>query len=254
LSEDYYKILGVDKNASQDEIKKSFRELSKKHHPDVGGDESKFKEINEAYSTLSDDKKRSEYDDPLEHMRSNTFDFFGSKFPFSFFTNKRHSENMTMRGKDIRYAVIISLYEAICGIDKEVEYNFEDICNKCEGIGGTNKIKCEICKGTGVITETIRHENMQMVNQSICIKCGGKGFTVKDRCEVCGGVGVVEKNEKIVIKVPPNMTEGSVFRVAGKGTSGKNGGPSGDLLVRLKIKMPKKEDLTKEQLETLKDI
>lgn len=252
MSKDYYKILEVDKTANKDEIKKSFRKLSKKYHPDIGGDENKFKEINEAYGVLSDDKKRSEYDNPLKDNIFGGFrDFFSGGFPFR---RTRRPENMPMRGKDLKYTMIVSLYESICGVDKEVEYDFKDMCDECKGLGGTNKVECKTCGGTGMITETIRHQNMQMVNNSVCIACGGRGFIVQDKCEVCGGSGVVEKNEKLVIKIHPNMPEGSVLRVTGKGTSGKNGGPNGDILIKLKIKMPKKEDFTEEQLEILKDI
>jgi len=257
LSKNYYKILGIKKDASKDEIKKSFRELSKKYHPDVGGDENKFKEINEAYSILSDDKKRSEYDNPFGDDALGGFgfrDFFGGGFPFGRYRRSNYNENVPMRGRDLKYTMIISLYESICGIDKEVEYNFDDICDKCKGLGGTNKIKCEVCNGTGMIVETVRRGNMQMMNQSTCIACGGRGFTIEDKCEICNGSGIVKKNEKIVIKVHPDMPDGSVLRVAGKGTSGKNGGPNGDLLVKLKIKIPKKEDLTEEQLEILKKL
>jgi len=254
LSKNYYKILGIDKDASKDEIKKSFRELSKKYHPDVGGDEDKFKEINEAYSILSDDKKRSEYDDPFENNVFDGFgfrDFFKGGFPFR---RSYHSENMPIRGKDLTYIMVISLYESICGVDKEIEYSFKDACDKCKGLGGINKTECKVCGGSGVITETSEHGNVKMVNQIICNACRGRGFTIEDRCEVCGGSGAVEKNEKIVIKIHPDMNYGSILRVASKGASGKNGGPNGDLLVKLNIRMPKKEDLTEKQLEALKEI
>lgn len=251
MSKDYYKILGVEKNANKDEIKKSFRELSKKHHPDVGGDENKFKEVNEAYSVLSDDEKRSEYDNPLENSFGGFNDFFGGGFPFR---RRPRNENMPMRGNDLRYTIVLSLYESICGVDKEVEYDFEDICDKCKGLGGINKVECKTCGGTGVITQTSRRGNVQMVNQTTCSACRGRGFTVEDKCEVCGGSGIVEKKEKLVIKIHPNVSDGSVLRITGKGTNGKNGGPNGDLLVKLKIEIPKKEDLTEEQLEILKEI
>ena len=251
MSKNYYKTLGVDKSASQDEIKKSFRELSKKHHPDVGGDENKFKEINEAYGILSDDKKRSEYDNPLRNAFGGFPDFFGGGFPFR---RNYRNENMPIRGRDLRYTIMISLYESICGSDREVKYNFEDICGECKGLGGINKVECETCDGNGVITQTSRSGNVQMINQTVCNVCRGRGFIVQDKCELCGGSGVIEKDEKLVIKIYPNISDGSVLRVAGKGTSGKNGGPNGDLLVKLKIKIPKKEDLTEEQLEVLKRI
>ena len=254
MSKNYYKILEVDKKASSEEIKRSFRNLSKKYHPDVGGDENKFKEINEAYNTLSDDKKRAEYDNPFGNDALGGFgfrDFFRSGFPFK---KSRYNENVPMRGKDLRYTIVISLYESICGVDKEIEYNFKDICDKCKGLGGTNKVKCENCGGSGVIIKSSKQGNVQMVNQTTCNVCRGRGFTIDNKCEVCEGSGVVEKNEKIIINIHPNMADRSVLRVAGKGTSGKNGGPNGDLLVKLDIKMPKKEDLTEEQLEILKGV
>jgi molecular chaperone DnaJ len=253
LSKDYYQTLNVDKNATKDEMKKSFRELSKKYHPDHGGNEERFKEINEAYSILSDDRKRSEYDNPLGNFFSGGFpNFFNgfNGFPFG----GHRPKNMPVRGKDLRYVMIISLYESICGGDKEFEYNFKDICHECEGMGGIDRVECKTCNGAGVITQTSRSGNVQMINQTTCNVCGGRGFIVQDKCGVCNGSGFIKKEGKLVIKIYPNMADGSVLIVDGKGTSGKNGGPNGDLLVKLKIKIPKKEDLTDEQLEVLKGV
>jgi molecular chaperone DnaJ len=130
--------------------------------------------------------------------------------------------------------MVISLYESICGSDKEVKYSFEDICGECKGLGGTNKVECEICNGDGVITQTSNYGNVQMVNQTVCSACKGRGFTMQDKCEVCNGSGIIEKKENLVIKIYPNMVDGSVLIVDGKGTSGKNGGPNGNLLEVLK--------------------
>lgn len=251
MSKDYYKTLNVDKNTTKKEIKKAYRELAKEYHPDHGGNEERFKEINEAYDVLSDDKKRSEYDNPMVDVSDffNRFSFGG--FPFG---ERRQFTNMPIRGKDLRYVMVISLYESVCGGDKEFEYYFKDRCSECKGLGGTEKEKCEKCGGTGVITRVNRSENVQMINQTMCGHCKGKGFIVMNRCETCNGSGVVDKNGKIIIKLQPNVINGSIVRVAGKGTIGINGGPNGDLLLKLEIEIPKKEDLTEEQLEVLKTI
>jgi len=251
LPEDYYKILNVDKTATKEGIKKAYKKLAKKHHPDHGGDEEKFKEINEAYGILSDDEKRSEYDDPMKNAFSVFPNFFSGGFPFR---RGRRPENMPIKGKDLRYVMVISLYESICGNDKEFEYSFKDKCSECEGLGGTEKEKCKECGGTGILTKVNRSENVQMINQTMCSHCRGRGFIVMNSCETCGGAGIVDRNEKIIIKLRSDVVSGSIMRAVGKGTSGINGGPNGDLLLKLEIEIPKKEDLTEEQLEVLKKI
>lgn len=251
MPEDYYKILNVDKIATKEEIKKAYKKLAKEHHPDHGGDEESFKEINEAYSILSDDKKRSEYDDPMRSAFNVFPNFFNGGFPFR---ERRYPTNMPMKGKDLRYVIVISLYESICGGDKKFEYDFKDECSECKGLGGTEKEKCRECGGAGMITKVNRSGNVQMINQTMCRRCRGRGFIIMNSCETCDGVGIVDRNEKIIIKLQSNIVNGSVMWVAGKGTSGVDGGPNGDLLLKLEIEIPKKEDLTEEQLEVLKKI
>lgn len=257
MSRDYYKILGVNSQATKKEIKKAYRDLSKKHHPDVGGNETIFKEINEAYSVLSDDQKRSEYDNPI----FNIFDKFDFPFAESMFSNmyrrprrSTDSINMRMRGKDLNYVIDISLYESICGLDREFEYEFEDICSKCRGVGGITTENCSKCQGVGFITITSQSGNMRVINQSPCDICKGRGYTAQDKCEECEGTGKIIRHEKIIIKTQSDLPDNSLARFTGAGHFGINGGPDGDLLIKFKIRMPKKEDLSEEQLEVLKSI
>lgn len=247
---DYYKILGVAKSASQDEIKSAFKELAKKHHPDRGGDEEKFKEINEAYGVLSNPDQRKVHDNPKAGLFDGLSDFF------NVFSSRRsqRSDNVPIIGRDLKYYMGISLYESICGGDKEFKYSFKDECVECKGIGGTNEARCPACGGTGAVIRTNKSMGYQMISRVMCAPCKGRGAIPQDKCEKCNGSGVIDQSEDIIIKLQPNMADGSVLRVAKKGYSGKNGGPNGDLFVKLQIKMPKKENLTDEQLEVLKKI
>jgi len=254
---DYYQILGVDEGANKEEIKKAYKVLAKKYHPDHGGDVDKFKEINEAHNTLSDDRKRKEYDNPLPDFFGPMSNMFGGFRGFGDFDSRalrQRVANMPRRGQDLRCELEISLYDAICGGEKEFNNKFRDICPKCEGIGGINKKACGKCGGNGVITNTAQQGNVSMIKQTTCLACGGRGFDVTDKCDECGGVAVIERKEKVILKLKPGIEDGVVLRLAGKGGIGLNGGPPGDLLIRLKIKMPRKEDLAEEQLEVLKVI
>ena len=254
---DYYKILGVSKEADKEEIRKAYKELAKEHHPDTGGDAEKFKEINEAHEVLSDDIKRLEYDNPMPDFFGSMSNIFGGMGGFQNFrghVNRNKAANMPRRGQSLRYGLEILLYDAICGGEKEFNYEFIDICSKCKGLGGVNKNECEPCRSSGVITRMTMQGNVNMINQTTCQACAGRGFIVIDKCDECNGTGSITKKEKVILKLQPNTENGSVLRLAGKGGIGLNNGPPGDVLIRLKIKMPKKEDLTEEQLDVLKGI
>jgi molecular chaperone DnaJ len=253
---DYYKILGVSKEADKEEIRKAYKELAKEHHPDRGGDADKFKEINEAHEILSDDKKRQEYDDPMPDFFGSVSNIFRGVAGFGNFNRSRrqHVENMPKRGQSLRYGLEILLYDAICGAEKEFNYEFIDICSECKGFGGINRNECEPCRGSGVITRATVQRNVNMINQTTCQACAGRGFIVIDKCDECNGTGSITKKEKVILKLRPDTENGSVLRLVGKGGVGLNNGPPGDVLIKLKIKMPKKEDLTEEQLEVLKII
>lgn len=256
----YYEILGVNKEASKKEIKKAYKELAKEHHPDTGGDADKFKEINEAHGILSDDKKRREYDNPMPDFFGSMSNIFGGMGGFGNFrgpdnrARRQHAENMPRRGQNLKRELEILLYDAICGGEKEFNYEFIDICSKCKGLGGINKNECEPCGGSGVLTRTSIQGNTRMINQITCLACGGSGFIITDKCDECGGAGSISKKEKVILKLKPNIEDKSVLRLTGKGGIGLNDGPPGDILIRLKIKMPKKKDLTEEQLGVLKEI
>jgi len=257
---DYYKILGVSKKADKEEIRKAYKELAKEHHPDRGGDADKFKEINEAHEVLSDDTKRLEYDNPMPDFFGSMSNIFGGMGGLGNFrgpdnrARRQHVENMPRRGQNLRYGLEILLYDAICGGEKEFNYEFIDICSECKGFGGINRNECEPCGGSGVITRTAVQGNTRMINQTTCQACAGRGFIAIDKCDECNGTGSITKREKVILKLRPDTENGSVLRLAGKGGVGLNNGPPGDVLIKLKIKMPKKENLTKEQLEVLKEI
>ena len=251
MPDDYYRILEVDKGATKEEIKKSFRKLSKKYHPDLGGNEEQFKKLNAAYNILSDDNKRREYDNPLDDVFRGFSNFFRGGFPFG--SNNKFN-NVPIKGRNVQYTLVISLYESICGCNKKIKYNFKDVCDKCNGVGGTDKVECKICNGSGVIVNVSESNGVKMVNKTICRACGGSGFVVSNVCEKCNGNGVIKKDGEIDIELHPDTPDGLSLRSVGRGSMGINGGPSGDLIVNIRVKMPKKTDFTDDQLEILKNV
>jgi len=251
---DYYKILGVNKKATTEEIKSAYKKLAKQYHPDHGGDAEKFKEINEAHSVLSDNRKRAEYDNPAPPM--------GGTNPFrDFVTNfwrtqqpRQDMSKMPRRGGSLRLHLEISVYEAICGGKRTVKSGFDDICEECKGEGGINKEECSACYGTGMISRTSEYGNATTIHQSICHLCKGRGYAVIDRCPKCGGAGIIKNSREFNVKIPKDVKDGMVLRLAGQGGKGVNGGPPGDILVKLHIVMPKEENLTEKQLDILREI
>ncbi len=263
---DYYEVLGVPRNASSEEIKKAYKELVKKWHPDLHKEdkeeaEEKFKEIREAYEVLSDPQKRAQYDKfgYVGHPEGgNTYqswgtgenpfggsifddleDIFGTFFGQSPRGSRRSGKNKAARGDDIYTTVWIDIKEALYGTEKEIEYTRYETCSACHGTGaknGTAFKTCPKCHGTGVITIQQRTLFGVMTTQSTCDMCGGTGRIISEKCPVCGGRGKVTKKKKIKVKIPAGVEDGGRMRVANGGHAGDNNGPYGDLFIIIRIK------------------
>jgi len=250
---DYYQILGVDKNASQEEIKKAFRQLARKYHPDVAGKESeeKFKEINEAFQILSDPQKRAQYDqfgsaafksEDFASFRWPSFDElfrdFGFGDIFDVFSGFRERTKDREEGADLRYDLEITLEEAFEGVTKKFDIPGFIVCENCDGTGAKHhSLKdCPNCNGTGEVRRVQRSVFAQIVNITTCNKCNGSGKIIEKPCEDCKGTGRIKKIKKIEVKIPRGVDNGSYLRIAGQGEAGYNGGPPGDLYVVVHVK------------------
>lgn len=245
---DYYEVLGVSKDASKDEIKKAYRRLSKKYHPDINkepGADEKFKEITEAYENLSDDQKRAQYDQ-FGHAGPQGFggsDFGGADFGFGGFEDifntffggaGRRDPNAPRQGADLQYTMNLTFEEAVFGKEKIIEIPREETCNTCNGSGakpGTKPETCSHCSGSGQINTEQNTPFGRIVNRRVCHYCSGTGKLIKDKCSTCGGDGQVQRRKKIKITIPKGVDDGQQMRVSGEGEPGINGGPSGDLYV-----------------------
>jgi molecular chaperone DnaJ len=239
---DYYNILGVNKDSSDDEIKKSYRKLAMKYHPDKNpGDsaaESKFKEISEAYETLSDPQKRREYDNPTRGGFTNS-DFWSNN-PFqtgdfsSFFGFNRGSHNY-VKGRNITVHIAITLEEMMTGCDRKVRVKRKVSCDTCFGTGGKNgeTLPCGFCHGSGKITRTVQYAFGNMVSEETCNSCSGTGFKSESNCDTCSGQGVNLKEEEIDVRIPKGSIDGVSFVVPGKGDATKTPGAPGDLVVKV---------------------
>lgn len=249
---DYYEVLGISKGASNDEIKKAYRRLAKKYHPDVSTEENaieKFKEVQEAYEVLSDDSKRAQYDQ-FGHAGPNQGfggGDFGGGFGFedifsSFFGGgggRRRDPNAPRQGADLQYQVTLDFEEAISGKEMDIEIPAEDPCNTCNGSGakpGTSKETCSHCSGTGQISVEQNTPFGRIVNRQSCRHCSGTGQIIKEKCTTCHGSGKLRKRKKINVKIPAGIDNGQQIRVTGKGEAGINGGPAGDLYVVVRVK------------------
>ena len=228
---DYYKILGVNKKSTKDEIKKAYRSLSKKFHPDVnpeGGE--KFKEIAEAYEVLSDDKKRQQYDNP------NPFGNMGGGFnPFEDFINNfnRGGRQQKRKGPDRKVKIQISPIESYFGINKPITYQTNNTCNSCAGSGGKKNV-CQDCQGSGNIRRKVGTGFFTQVIDTPCMKCNGTGDIMIDACFNCGGSGVKQKIEQIGVDIPKNINNGDFLRVQGKGDFSPKSG-FGDLIIQIEV-------------------
>ncbi len=253
---DYYEVLGVDKNASAEDIKKAYRKSAMKYHPDRNpGDktaEEKFKELGEAYEVLSDADKRSRYDqfgfagvDPnmggpgaAGYGGFGGFDF-GDIFGDIFGGGRRSStRNAPTRGENVGLRLDLTFEEAAFGAEKEVNVPRIENCAQCSGTGSQDGVieTCATCRGTGQVRTTQNFMGMSMQSTATCPTCSGRGKIVKNPCTTCRGKGKVRRTQKIKVNIPAGINEGQTVRVRGEGCVGANGGPSGDLLVEVSIR------------------
>ncbi len=278
---DYYEVLGISKEASEQEIKKAYRKLAKQYHPDVNkedGAENKFKEVQEAYENLSDSSKRSAYD-KYGHAGTEGFsggggfggfdfnqgapfdmgDIFGSFFngggfgaDFGFGT-RRQSDT---RGRDLRYRIRLDFMESMKGGEYELDVDREVACEKCEGTGSENKKrkKCDTCDGNGRVQKVQNSILGRMAFVSECDVCHGTGEVPEKECSVCSGRGVVSEQEKVKVKIPAGAYDGMVLRFRGSGGAGRNNQPAGDLFIELEVEPHEKFERREFDIYTVEDI
>lgn len=265
---DYYEVLGVSKSASDDDIKKAYRKLAKKYHPDLNpGDkeaEEHFKEVNEAYEILSDSQKKARYDqfgfagvDPNYGAGQgggfggfggaggiDLDDILGSMFGGGFGgfgggSSRRQNPNAPRRGADIRVSLVLSFMEAVHGCTKRVAVTRQDTCSECGGTGaakGTSPETCPDCHGSGVVTVQQRTPFGVMQSSRPCTRCGGKGQIIKTPCNKCHGTGKVAGKKQVEVTVPAGIDDDQSLRLSGLGDAGANGGPAGDLIVIVTVR------------------
>ncbi|MDP3057136.1 MAG: molecular chaperone DnaJ [bacterium] len=276
MARDYYEILGVGKGASDEEIKRAYRRLAQKHHPDKpGGEEKKFKEINEAYQVLSDKQKRGQYDQygqTFEQAQAQggggfggaqgfggfedifrgaggegiNFEFGGEGFGDIFsdiFGGGRsrggRGGRRAKKGEDVAIDIELTLEEVFSGIEREINLYKRAVCASCKGSGaeaGSKIVECQKCKGTGEIRQTRRTILGSFAQVSTCPDCGGEGKTVEKKCKACGGDGRVRESVPIKLKIPKGVEDGMTLTLRGAGEAGPKGGVSGDLYINIHIK------------------
>lgn len=252
---DYYEVLGIEKGASQDEIKKAYRKMSKKYHPDINqeeGSDEKFKEISEAYEVLSDEDKRAQYD-RFGHEGMNQqfgggggfgggaggFGGFEDIFSSFFGGGQRMDPNAPQKGDDLQYTMTINFDEAVFGVTKTIKIKKEVTCDTCDGSGakpGTSKSTCSMCSGSGRVAVEQNTPFGRIQTERTCPTCGGTGQEIKDPCNSCKGAGTVTKEVEIEVTVPEGVDNGQQIRMQGKGDPGVNGGPAGDLYIVFRVK------------------
>ena len=257
---DYYEVLGVSKNASDDEIKSAFRKLAKKYHPDINKDPDapeKFKEAQEAYAVLSDPNKRSQYDQfgHAAFQGANGFGGAGGAYDFSGFDinlddilgsmfgggfggfggNSRSRSTRKVRGDDILRGINLTFEEAVYGCEKDLKLEVSENCPECDGKGGFDEVTCSNCHGSGTVTTEQRTLFGAFMSKTTCNVCHGEGKTFKRTCSKCHGNGRIVQNKTITVKVPSGIDTGMRLRLSGKGEAGLNGGPNGDLYLEFNV-------------------
>lgn len=276
MSKDYYNILGVEKNASKEDIKKAFKKLAHKYHPDKkDGDEAKFKEINEAYNVLGEESKRKQYDQSgatfnqqqqagqnggqgfggfggFQGAQGMHFDMddlgdifgdFGDIFGFGGGRRSSRGRSRQQRGEDVEAVLDIDFKEAVFGAEKDIQLKKKVTCDKCNGNGaepGTKIEICKTCKGTGKVRRVQRTIFGQMQVESLCPECEGEGKTFAQKCSQCGGKGVYEKSTSLKVKIPAGINTGETIRLSGEGQAGEKGAPAGDLYLQVRVKLHSK--------------
>jgi len=251
---DYYKVLGVPRNANKEQLKKAFRNLARKYHPDVSQEadaDERFKEINEAYEALSDDNKRAIYD-RFGHagMQGSGFgasdysgfagmaDIFEEFFGGSGFGGSRRQRRGPRRGADLRYDLVLTFEEAVLGCEKEIEFHRPEVCDHCAGSGsepGTRPQRCPTCAGSGEVHRTRQSILGSFVSVSTCPECQGSGEIIANPCSVCRGQKQVKKTVKRVIKMPPGIDSDNQIRLSNEGAPGINHGPPGNLYIVIQV-------------------
>ncbi len=252
---DYYEVLGVDKHADDAALKKAFRQLAKKYHPDMNpGDqeaEQKFKDVQEAYAVLSDAEKRRQYDQfghaafdggggggGFDFSGMDMSDIFGDIFGDFFGGGRRSADHGPRKGANLRASVRITFEESITGLEKELEIVLKDECNTCHGTGakpGTNPETCPKCGGKGKVMYSQQSLFGMVQNVQTCPECGGSGKVVKEKCSDCRGSGYIASKKRIKVTIPAGIDNGQSVRIRDKGEPGRNGGPRGDLLVEVLV-------------------
>lgn len=254
---DYYEILGVSKNATDEEIKRSFRKLAKQYHPDVNKEEGaneKFKEIGEAYAVLSDENKRRQYDQfghaafdggaggfggGFEGFNFDDFDLgsiFEQMMGGAFGGGSRGRGKRQSKGADKLVNMNLSFDEAVYGTEKEFKVNIDDICDECDGAGGFEEKNCSSCGGRGRVISEQRTMFGIFQSETTCSECDGRGVTFRKKCQKCSSRGVVNRDKTIKMRIPRGVESGDTMRLSGKASAGLNGGSRGDIYVEFKVK------------------
>ncbi len=259
---DYYEVLGLSKGAGDAEIKKAYRAMAKKYHPDMNpGDkdaEAKFKEVNEAYAVLSDADKKAQYDQyghaAFDQSAGGGYgaggfggfgdfgdigDIFGSFFGGAFGGGSARSKNAPMRGEDVGARVTVTFEEAAFGVKKDISYNRVQKCPDCAGSGaqkGTSPETCSACGGQGQRRVTQRIGGMSFQSTATCDKCRGTGKIIKNPCDNCRGTGYIKVTKKLTVTIPAGIDDGERIALRGQGCDGRNGGPAGDLIIEVRVK------------------
>jgi len=256
MAKNFYDTLGVEKSASEAEIKSAFRKKAKELHPDnkETGDEAKFKELGEAYSTLSDASKKQQYDqygheaytDPRSGSYGGGFqdvdlssifdDLFGGGFGFGGFGSSRRSKNRAQKGADSLIRMNLTFEEAVSGCEKDLKLDLNETCSMCDGKGGFGETSCSKCDGSGVVITEQRTMFGTFQSRVACPDCQGGGKAYKERCSDCSGEGTIRKNKTISVNVPAGIDSGHQLRISGKGEAGTNGGPNGDIYIEFRVK------------------